>query len=281
MGKILNRNGFTLVETLVSVLIAALLLGAATIAGRTVSRAAEIGQQQAQMNAIADTQFALFQLMQQADPKFYSTIVNDGSPRGYGQFFDSGYKIPDTTTIDWAPLTNSGYVNMPSPYYIPFSITNNNVLHHDSLYMFGSAGVFEGANSPFGTSIPVTSLVAECQHPDSKAGQYAVCQDSPLGNDNNYFTSSAPGFLQRGPWDGPSNSSVPDLNSDPSWVAYLVSVSLSPIGSTIPFTTYDVPAPVAQTSLQTAGYLATVQVANYHNPTHRLKRTMLLTAWQS
>ena len=282
MVKKVSNKGFTLVETLVSVLIAAILLGAATVASRTVGQSAEVSQQRVQMNSIADTIFTHFKLLQQADHNFYSNVVGAGSTPVYGQFFDSGGVVGSTAAIDWVTLLPTGYASKYD-VYLPFTVKDTPyTIRSDAAYFFNSTtGVVEGSHSPFGSSVPVTSLVAVCQHPDSQPNNFAVCQDSPSGTTNNYFVRNGSNFLLRSPWDGPSNlkNLVPDLNSDTSWTAFAVSVSLRLV-STLPYTTYDSPTGPAKNALQSAGYIATVQIANYHNPSHQLMRTAYLTAWQ-
>ena len=286
--RTIHKPGFTLVETLVSTLIAVILLGAATTASQSVGRSAQTGQEQAQMNAIADTLFTDFQLLQADDASrtilhsiatFDNKSLPDGTHLvGYGQFYDRDAKQNRPllkNSLEWIPYdTANGFdKRFDSTNYKPLGFIPFTVKTVTDSSMFANGGSLEGSASPFGKNVPVTSLVAVCAHPgylNNNPG-IATCLNS-TGMQSSYANSSSSTFLMRAPWDAWTIDPPPDIDSDPDWNAYEVSSSLAELTSSDPAFKDALGVPTA--------FVATVRVANYHKPSSQITRTMLLTDWQ-
>lgn len=249
MPRVLQKSGFTLIETMVAIVIALTLLGASVAASRVVNQHTSRLEDQAQMNALADEALSYIQLVKTANQE-----VNG---QGIGAYASIGGTTQVAVTC--TNCRSGAGINFGSTSAIQPTVTLGGVAMGPSSTLDTSqASVRVDGNPPVFTT-QMTDI-------------YALPRDITNG-----FLNGQLSFDLSAPFPTSYSGGYPDTSTPTFWNMYKVLLTVSrPV---LVFNSDATTAAANQAALQGRMYQVVVTVSNYHDPSSHLTKTLLITDW--
>ncbi|MBU6389514.1 prepilin-type N-terminal cleavage/methylation domain-containing protein [Patescibacteria group bacterium] len=290
-----RQSGFTLLETLVALVILVVVLSAATISNRVIYNQSSLVTQQIEMGSLADEVIQSMYLQRDtiltsAGPSPLSTFT---TYLGLSSGSTSDTVVTGTFKANAAPLNQCANPN--GPFIACPPVDQNGPIQLQ--WCTAQSGSFQ-CNGGTATSVPAPVQIAGCSTCDSLEGEMAQENGGEVvavSRDSTGLNAAGKRLVIDAADPTSGSSKAPSTDQTDDWDFYIRTISVINYGSCDPASNscvsaapqfpnstgfyYNTPAGIGNydRGLRNHTFLVVVKVENYHNPAIALTRTALIT----